>query len=261
MIAVPPLRRPPLGRVRDAALTRVEYLRRAGRGSVDGRVVAIVGMHRSGTSAVAGTLQEAGLYLGSVLRKHDSNARGTREHLGIVELHDAIFAHSGGSWRDPPGSFGWTDEHRDERDRVISRFAAAELWGFKDPRTILLLDFWREALGDSLSLVGVFREPGAVVASLLERDGGSSEEWLSLWTHYNAQLLREHEDHRFPLVEFTADTAEFHAQLLPALRALGLRESTGRGFFEASLATSDGAVSPRDAHAVDLYARLRAAQA
>lgn len=215
-------------------------------------------MHRSGTSAVAGTLQEAGLYLGSVLRKHESNRRGTREHLGIVALHDEILAYSGGSWRDPPTTIAWTDEHRARRDQIIDSFAGAGLWGFKDPRTILLLDFWREPLADSLELVGVFREPVAVASSLLRRDAGTGGEWFALWERYNAELLRERDMHTFPLVEFVSKPREFHEQVTQVIRTLGLDDARGSRFFDPRLATTgrSPAITAPPA-AVNLYGRLR----
>jgi hypothetical protein len=251
----------PLGRVRDAALTRFEYARRAGRSCGERRVVAIVGMHRSGTSAVAGALEEAGLYLGNVLRTHESNRKGTRENLRIVELHDEILAFSGGSWREPPARMMWTHEHRERRDRIVASFAAAYVWGFKDPRTVLLLDFWRETLGESLKLVGVFRDPTAVVSSLRARDGGATDEWFGLWMRYNETLLREHAGSPFPLVEFVREAGLFHGQLAPVIRNLGLHQSRRRRFFETRL------VSPKGPHAVHgtsdvaaLYEHLRAIQ-
>lgn len=41
--------------------------------------VLILGMHRSGTSCLAGSLQEAGLYLGEVNTAAPHNAKGNRE--------------------------------------------------------------------------------------------------------------------------------------------------------------------------------------
>lgn len=251
-------RKVPLGRVRDAALTRIEYTRRAGRRQAGRRVVAIVGMHRSGTSAVAGTLQEAGLYLGNVSRRNEFEPKGTREHSEIASLHESILAHSGGSWRDPPPMIQWTDAHRARRDRLLESYAQVALWGFKDPRAVLALDFWREELG-SLQLVGVFREPAAVVSSLLARDGGSEGEWFALWERYNDRLLSEHEASPFPLIEFDAHPARFHEQLRPVLSRLGLRTHTG-SFFALGLQGVPAAQSPEvPTAAAQLYGKLRAA--
>jgi len=42
--------------------------------------ILILGMHRSGTSCLAGCLEEAGLYLGDVNLKAGFNKKGNREN-------------------------------------------------------------------------------------------------------------------------------------------------------------------------------------
>jgi len=48
--------------------------------STGAETVAILGMHRSGTSCLAGSLQELGLYLGEVYDQNPHNPRGNREN-------------------------------------------------------------------------------------------------------------------------------------------------------------------------------------
>jgi hypothetical protein len=241
-------------------LTRIEYARRAGRGRTDARVrvIAIIGMHRSGTSAFTGTLQRGGLFLGDVVRKGGANQKGSRESREITKLHDEILAHSGGTWSDPPASITWTNAHRRHRDQIIDSFANAGMWGFKDPRTVLLPEFWRETLGDSLRLAGIFREPRGVAASLLARHGGSSEKWFALWVHYNRLLLQENATNAFPLVEFVLDTDCFHRQVVPVLHTLGLREPRWHRFFDPTLsAHATERSEPTCAPAAELLEELR----
>jgi len=47
-------------------------------------------------------------------------------------------------------------------------FHSSRLWGFKDPRTLLTLDGWLEALPE-VSLAATFRHPLSVAGSLQER--------------------------------------------------------------------------------------------
>src|SRR5687767_1907436 len=122
-------------------------------------------MHRSGTSCLAGSLEEAGLYLGDVITSAPANAKGNRENKRIMNLHDAVLHHSGGSWDKLPQRLSWSEQHREERDQIVRGYAAAPRWGFKDPRTLVLLDFWREVLGE-LEFVGTFRHPWLVAESL-----------------------------------------------------------------------------------------------
>ena len=44
------------------------------------RTIAILGMHRSGTSALTGSLEQAGLYIGDTNHHADDNIRGNRDN-------------------------------------------------------------------------------------------------------------------------------------------------------------------------------------
>jgi len=67
------------------------------------RVIAILGMHRSGTSLLAGTLQECGLDLGDVITASPANEKGNRESWALMALHEDLLRKAGGSWNQPPG--------------------------------------------------------------------------------------------------------------------------------------------------------------
>jgi hypothetical protein len=49
--------------------------------------VFILGMHRSGTSCLAGSLERCGLFLGDVSRSNVSNPRGTHELSEVRRAH------------------------------------------------------------------------------------------------------------------------------------------------------------------------------
>jgi hypothetical protein len=198
------------------------------------RVVCILGMHRSGTSSLAGSLEEAGLHLGDVITEAPHNAKGNRENRRIMTLQDAVLAHSGGAWDAPPPALAWNDEHRAARDAILREFDGVPTWGFKDPRTLVTLDFWREVLSD-IAFVGTFRHPELVARSLLKRNGGTRERWLELWAAYNERLLALHELHRFPIVRFDTDEAGYLRALRVVAESLGLALPTSPGFFEPSL--------------------------
>ena len=72
--------------------------------------VIVLGMHRSGTSALAGLLHELGLAMGPSLMsgRADENEKGFWEHEKIVSIHDCLWAHFGSGWSDPmPLPQGW----------------------------------------------------------------------------------------------------------------------------------------------------------
>src|SRR5205085_1596864 len=91
-----------------------------GRGAAE--AVCVLGMHRSGTSCLAGTLEEAGLYLGEVIRKSPFNPKGNRENPLIMALHEELLSANSGSWDDPPREVVWSDEQRRARDEIIGSY-------------------------------------------------------------------------------------------------------------------------------------------
>ena len=74
----------------------------------DVRVITVLGMHRSGTSSLVGSLEEAGLPLGDVRDTGgDSNEKGHREPGELIALHDDVLITSGGAWHLPPAEARW----------------------------------------------------------------------------------------------------------------------------------------------------------
>jgi len=208
-----------------------------GRGNFRSPCVLVLGMHRSGTSALTGALQERGLWLGDVTVSNSGNAKGNRESTAVMDLNDAVLAANGGAWDSPPAGLAWSRDLAERRDRLLDslRPAASGPWGFKDPRTLLTLPFWEEGLA-VYRLVGTFRHPLAVAESLRDRDGMPLDRGLHLWRVYNARLLRAWERRPFPLISFDAAAGEYRRSVRRLASWLGLR---GRGdedsFFEEVL--------------------------
>ena len=78
----------------------------AGKRKGSRTLLAVLGMHRSGTSATAGILQELGIELGPVSERARFNARGNREIRELNQLHNAILeptAARGGTLPTLPG--------------------------------------------------------------------------------------------------------------------------------------------------------------
>lgn len=199
------------------------------------KVVCILGMHRSGTSCLAGSLEEAGVYLGEVQRNNPFNLKGNCEHVKIMELHDNLFAENGGSWDDPPQQVVWKERHRKLRDGIISEYAAVPLWGFKDPRALFALDGWLEVL-PGMSLVGTFRHPLAVARSLESRNKFTLEKGYQVWAAYNRRLLECFERQPFPVISFDLPEDAYRHKLASLLPKLGLPPPSDKfEFFEANL--------------------------
>lgn len=220
--------------------------------------ILILGMHRSGTSCLAGSLQQRGLFLGEVYESRPYNRKGNRENQQIMDLNDAVLAASGGAWDRPPGRLSWDDGMAATRDGIVAALGAGSAgaaWGFKDPRTLLTLEFWRERLADA-RMVGTFRHPARVARSLTARDPAMA--WsvaLDLWLAYNERLLAVHAATPFPLVDFDTSPGRYVATVDALAGALGLPGNAAAEdeFFEPGLRT-DASPEGRDIPAAHLAA-------
>lgn len=221
-------------------------------------VVIILGMHRSGTSCIAGSLEESGLYLGEVNQAAPHNAKGNRENIEIMNLHDAVLTANGCRWDAPPEAATWNADHKARRDAIIATYPANKVWGFKDPRTLLTLDGWLEVL-PTARCVGTFRHPMAVAQSLQRRNGFAIEQGFALWQKYNQILLDRQKRIGYELVCFNWPESKYRARL--AAIALGLNlepPPKSFSFFDERLRNTDISVEiSLPGPVIDLYERLK----
>ncbi len=208
--------------------------------------VIILGMHRSGTSCLTGSLEEAGLNLGEVNLKTKCNEKGTRENVSIMELNDAVLATVGASWDNPPSEeITWRADHKAWRKELIKAAARDPIWGFKDPRTLFTLDGWLEALPGA-RLIATFRDPHAVAQSLNKRNGFPIERGLALWRAYNERLLAVCQTHDVAIINFDWSPTRYRGGLEMLCAEIGLQSpKNGFRFFEMRLRRNDSA-SHRD---------------
>ena len=167
------------------------------------KVVCVLGMHRSGTSALTRIVNLIGVYLGpqsslAVEPAHD-NEKGHWEHKEIVLINEAILKRYGGSWHEPPIlPGGWetspalNDLRNDARKLLEDQFANVALWGWKDPRTCLTLPFWQH-LVSNIYYILCFRNPVDVSRSLEHRDSLPSETSFRIWLSYVTSALKNTE--------------------------------------------------------------------
>ena len=201
------------------------------------RTVVILGMHRSGTSLLTGTLQEAGLVLGDVVNSAPHNRKGNRESIPIQILHEDLLERAGGSWDKPPAAVQWSRVHHALRDQIIGQFQGHSVWGFKDPRTLFCLEGWLEAIPE-LQLVAIVRHPESVARSLQARNGFPLEQGLELWLQYNRRLQWWLDQRDVPLVHFFDDLDGFRLQATALIRQLDLplkRSASDLKFADAAL--------------------------
>ena len=213
-------------------------------------------MHRSGTSALAGSLEQRGLFLGTVSTENPHNAKGNREDTELRRLNEHVLQSSGGTWSAPPATVEWQAEHLERARLMIAQHAGRPVWGFKDPRTLLTLDGWVTLVPD-LELVGVFRHPSRVARSLATRNGIDREAAVALWGAYNSRLRALLDRRPFPLLCFDDEPFVLERKLAEIARALKLRgEVQGEPFFAPTL-RDDQPIEEAIPDAQRLYEDLR----
>jgi hypothetical protein len=194
----------------------------------------MLGMHRSGTSALARGLQALGVYLGdNFLDAQPDNPTGYWEDRNIFAINEHLLALSGLTWEDyaPIDDARWHEPEvasllREAVDYIGSTFAIRPLWGFKDPRTIRLLPFWQSALraveADD-SYVVMIRNPRSVAASLTRRQGMETPTAHLLWLAYMVPHLSMVSDRRFVVIDYDLLMAEPRQQLERIAQRLDLQ--------------------------------------
>lgn len=159
--------------------------------------VCVLGMHRSGTSLLTGLLEMCGIRLGpaeKIMQPKADNPSGFWEHLDIHEINEQLLARLGGRWDDPVLPVDWEASPdletflRRARRTVERDFEGQGMWAFKDPRTALLLPFWRQVIPDCQFIICV-RHPLDVAKSLHQRDGLSVSHALRLWGLYTSAAV------------------------------------------------------------------------
>lgn len=157
--------------------------------------VLVLGMHRSGTSALTRCLNLVGMDLGShLLSPEKMNAKGFWEHADAVRINDELLAALGLLWHSlDPLPDGWltseaADVARSEIRIVVQRdFEGVPLWGIKDPRMCRLAPLWIEVLHEmGIDVVSVFmvRSPLEVAESLHRAHRLSVPHGVMLWAQH-----------------------------------------------------------------------------
>jgi hypothetical protein len=171
--------------------------------------ICVAGMHRCGTSFMAGALQCLGISLGDpdrLMPPGPDNPVGYFEIESVMEFDETLLGHLGGAWDQPPVlEPGWAQQPGLEPFRARASEIINEVFGapasrrsliaFKDPRISLLLPFWRTVIPIATTIVLV-RDPREVAASLAARkypvDGPQA---ASLWLRYLFAAAANDPDH------------------------------------------------------------------
>jgi hypothetical protein len=155
----------------------------------------VLGMHRSGTSALTRVLSLLGAELPHILLPPTaSNETGYWESSELKAIHDQVLSSGGSDWCD------WRAFNPDWYTTAVAPFFKlrileilrrdlrnSQLFVIKDPRICRLWPLWREILeefGAKPAVVIPVRNPLEVMNSLRERDGFISAKSCLLWLRH-----------------------------------------------------------------------------
>lgn len=201
--------------------------------------VLLVGMHRSGTSALARVLNLMGLHLGEdeeLMPPKPDNPAGFWERTDVHELHEEVFAALGTAWHtvseEDLGRLGAADRQRFENrlGAIVDRLDRHRPWLVKDPRLCLLLPLWRAVVPDPV-VVMIVRRPVQVAQSIATRNGFELPVGVALWEEHTSASLRHTADlpralvTHHDLMREPSEAADRLYEWLAGLGATGIRRA------------------------------------
>lgn len=234
--------------------------------------IIVLGMHRSGTSAITRALGLLGASMGvrSHLGKHWENGP-------LRRINASLLTAAGGTWDAPPTvtSATWSELSIAElgsraRQALADEFGDAPVMVWKDPRTCITLPFWLELLESEPVFVLIYRHPSEVAASLAARNKFSSAHSYTIWERYNGDALRAAAGLPMVVVDYgrmLAQPVEIVHEVVRWLGGLGVELPNDPATTDLELVAQqrhheagepdalDGAVATTSQH--DLFALLR----
>lgn len=161
--------------------------------------IIVLGMHRSGTSALTGALARMGVFVGDedeLTGRNWENPEGFFERKDARGICDALLHGSGADWWKVSAFDPENVDHiaaQNQRPRIEQLVKSLDSrggsWALKEPRLCLLMPLFRSALKTPFAII-VYRHPVEVARSLRRRNGFPIRVGLALWEAYNVAALR-----------------------------------------------------------------------
>jgi glycosyltransferase involved in cell wall biosynthesis len=160
------------------------------------QAIVVLGMHRSGTSALAGVLCGLGAAAPkkTLMGPHPCNQKGLFEALGLAQAHDEFLAAAGSCWHDwrkfdlPWARSKSAAQHAAKIKTVLTEeFGDEPMIVLKDPRICRFVPYTLSLLAElNVSPVAVLpvRNPLEVALSLQRRDNFAVPKSMMLWLRH-----------------------------------------------------------------------------
>ncbi|GJD62338.1 sulfotransferase family protein [Methylobacterium frigidaeris] len=203
------------------------------------RAIVVVGMHRSGTSALSGAL---GIFGGCLPKSlpppNESNKKGFFESTKILEFHHRLLHSVGTTWFDwskIPTAWYETAEceqfRHELKDIIAAEFDSSGAMIIKDPRICRIVPFWASVLDDlciQTDYILPFRNPIEVARSLRTRNRINMYQSYLLWLRHLLDAEYHTRGSRRLVVDYSdlvRDEREVLSRVLESLNCVLPRQS------------------------------------
>ena len=178
------------------------------------QLIVVLGMHRSGTSAITRGLKVLGVELGDQLiaAVEGDNSKGYWEDSDLNTLNIEMLYSIGSDWHNLTPIDHVDVETLREKGYFLKaakllhdKLKNNDLFGFKDPRVAKLLPFWTSVFSYSkidVSYVLAIRHPISVIRSLEMRGEPNKEKSYLLWLGHVINSLSHTESARRVIVDY-----------------------------------------------------------
>ncbi len=194
--------------------------------------ILVVGMHRSGTSAITRTLNILGAALpGNLMPPQKDNTAGFWESADLMRIHDDFLGAVSSPWDDPlplPDAAFHTHAATVCHDEILTilhrDFADSTCFVIKDPRICRLLPLWNKVLTTFNALPSAvlpLRNPLETAMSLRLRNGTTRKHAFAQWLVHTTMAEQGTRDWRRCFVDYDACLADPEGQVIRLARILG----------------------------------------
>jgi len=153
--------------------------------------ILVLGMHRSGTSALTGMLNICDVYLGDKLMEANfANKKGYFENSGLYTINEKLLSQIDSSWDDVffnEDKMSKVLDTSELKSFIKKEFEYSNLFAIKDPRLVFLFPVYKQVLLEldiDIKIIIPYRNPLEVASSLKKRDDFSMEKGMLLWAYH-----------------------------------------------------------------------------
>lgn len=214
------------------------------------QIIAVLGMHRSGTSAITRALVAVGASAGdNLLPPGADNPKGFWEDRDFVLMNERILETLDASYDSlkllPPGFENGPEMAQLFLEAVLllrAKLETCQVLALKDPRTCRLLPFWQRVFSHlqlRVDYVIAVRNPLSVAQSLQRRNGIFERKSHWLWLQHYVAAVTATEGCKRLFVDYDALLAQPEQQLRRLADAFGLQgdRNAEQDYIETFLST------------------------